>query len=432
MTVRAVICDLGGVVIRIDPDRIRARWAARSALPADAVHVGFPDAVYEAFERDELTPVEYLAHVRETLRLDGTDAELADDFNALYLGVDEAVVAHLTRLRERGWTVVALTNTNRIHEPVWAQRYAAALAVFDAVHCSHDLRARKPEPAAFTAVLDAHGLAASDTVFVDDTLRNVRAATALGMHGVHFTDAQDLGRQLAALIPGRPRGADGVDGVDGVDGEGDHPADAPSVELLRPRVVQLLAVHGTEAGTIVHAPTGWGKTTALRQWWEAAGDAAGPGSVSLTLTEADTGRVWERVADALAAEGATDGEVLPHPDTITRALAPRTAPTFITLDGLDTLPAYLVEELVTFVRAAPPLVFIVVATRAPLPAELEGFAADEVLVRLGPRELAFRPAEVARLWQQLHGTEPEPATVEAILARTDGQPAAVARLVADG
>ena len=196
---RAVLCDLGGVVIRIDPDRIRSRWAARSPLPASEVHAAYPDAAYEALERDELSPAEYLAHVRERLRLQGDDAELAADFTDLYLGADAAVVDLLERLHRDGVRLIALTNTNRLHEQVWSRRFATELGVFERIHCSHDLRARKPERAAFERVLEADGLTPSATVFVDDLDEHVEAAGALGLRAIVFTGAAALARDLAAL-----------------------------------------------------------------------------------------------------------------------------------------------------------------------------------------------------------------------------------------
>jgi len=196
---QAVLCDLGGVVIRIDPARIRSRWAARSSLPASEVHAAYPDAAYEAFERDELSVGEYLAHVRERLQLQGDDEELAADFNDLYLGADAAVVDLLWRLRHRGVRLVALTNTNRLHHRAWSRRFGAELEVFETIHCSHDLRARKPERAAFERVLDADGLTPSATVFVDDLPANVEAARALGLQGLVFTGAAALERDLARL-----------------------------------------------------------------------------------------------------------------------------------------------------------------------------------------------------------------------------------------
>lgn len=198
-SIRAVLCDLGGVVIRIDADRIRAGWARLSPLPDHEVFAAYPDDAYVHFERDELTEGEYLRHVRERLRIDGTDEQILGAFNDLLLGVDRDTVDLLHQLRNRGALMLALTNTNRTHHHVWSRRYADALEVFDEVHCSHVLGCRKPEPEAFWRVLDEHGLEPGDVVFIDDDPANVTAAQAVGLTALVFTDASTLARQLASL-----------------------------------------------------------------------------------------------------------------------------------------------------------------------------------------------------------------------------------------
>lgn len=199
MAIRAVLCDLGGVVIKIDPDRIRSRWAELSALPPQLVHSAYPDDVYDSFERDEITEDEYIAHVRDRLSLQGTPEQIRAAFNDLYLGVDEDTVDLLRRLKERGVLVLALTNTNRTHHGVWSRRFAGALDVFEQVHCSHDLRCRKPEPQVFRRVLKAHGLQAGEVVFIDDVPGHVEAAETAGLEALVFTDAEALRRRLEAL-----------------------------------------------------------------------------------------------------------------------------------------------------------------------------------------------------------------------------------------
>lgn len=199
MPYRAVICDLGGVVVRIDSDRVRQHWAAVSDLPDAASLAPYPDATYEAFERGDVTEAEYFAHVRSTLQCRETDEELLDGFNALFLGIDHDVIQQLRDLRDDGVLVIALTNTNVAHQRVWARQFADELAVFEHVHCSHELGARKPEPAAFEQVLAAHALDVREAVFIDDVPDYVDAATALGMHGILFESAPALARDLNRL-----------------------------------------------------------------------------------------------------------------------------------------------------------------------------------------------------------------------------------------
>ena len=57
----------------------------------------------------------------------------------------------------------------------------------------------KPDPALFHILLRRNDIAPSRAVFIDDTLRNVEAANALGLHGIHFTSPEALERELRAL-----------------------------------------------------------------------------------------------------------------------------------------------------------------------------------------------------------------------------------------
>ena len=67
---------------------------------------------------------------------------------------------------------------------------------FEAVVVSAEVGMMKPHPEIFQYLLQHHQLHADETVFIDDHLPNIEAASALGMHTIHFVDAEDTARQL--------------------------------------------------------------------------------------------------------------------------------------------------------------------------------------------------------------------------------------------
>jgi HAD superfamily hydrolase (TIGR01509 family) len=77
---------------------------------------------------------------------------------------------------------------------------------FDAVVRSREIKALKPDPRAFTRVLDALAVRPDRTVFVDNNPANIDGATALGMQSVLLTTAQETMAALKELL-----GADGED-----------------------------------------------------------------------------------------------------------------------------------------------------------------------------------------------------------------------------
>ncbi|WP_344864398.1 HAD family phosphatase [Planomonospora alba] len=70
---------------------------------------------------------------------------------------------------------------------------------------SADLRLAKPDPRMFRQVCERLGADPGDLLFVDDREENVRAAEALGIESVLFTDAPRLRSALCGAPAGLPR-----------------------------------------------------------------------------------------------------------------------------------------------------------------------------------------------------------------------------------
>ena len=71
--------------------------------------------------------------------------------------------------------------------------------LFDVVVGSGDVGYTKPDPKIYQIALDSLGVRPSDTLFIDDTPGHVRAAEALGMHGIVYVNADRLVSDLHAL-----------------------------------------------------------------------------------------------------------------------------------------------------------------------------------------------------------------------------------------
>ena len=67
---------------------------------------------------------------------------------------------------------------------------------FDASVFSCDVGVCKPEPEIYHECLLALGVHPSDVLFFDDREPNVRAAEALGLHAILFTDASSAAREI--------------------------------------------------------------------------------------------------------------------------------------------------------------------------------------------------------------------------------------------
>ena len=110
-------------------------------------------------------------------------------------GPIEGTVAVLRELRGAGTPLYALTNW--LHEtfPVALERFEF-MSWFRGIVVSGQEKLIKPDPQIYRLLVDRHGLRPEDIVYIDDNPRNSAAATALGMHGIHFTGPAALREEL--------------------------------------------------------------------------------------------------------------------------------------------------------------------------------------------------------------------------------------------
>jgi putative hydrolase of the HAD superfamily len=203
--VRAVVCDLDGVVRHFDLAALagieRAAGLAEGAIFA------------VAFDSRNLSPAVCGAVDDETWRA-GVAAELgslvgevcardAVDAWSRDIGTVDPDMLDLLELVRRNHPVVLLTNaTSRLRGDLSS---LGLLAHVDAVVSSAETGCPKPQRGAFQAAdavverLLGRRLAPEEVLFIDDTPAHVDAAVLHGWTAIRFTGASDLARTVSRL-----------------------------------------------------------------------------------------------------------------------------------------------------------------------------------------------------------------------------------------
>lgn len=101
-------------------------------------------------------------------------------------------------LKENGYKVLFLSNFSEkaLHEGSAAMDFVPHM---DGGIFSYKVHLIKPDPAIYKLLLSQYGLAPEECVFMDDTLRNVEAAAALGIHAIHFKNKEQAQNELALI-----------------------------------------------------------------------------------------------------------------------------------------------------------------------------------------------------------------------------------------
>jgi putative hydrolase of the HAD superfamily len=193
-----LIFDLGGVVVRWDPDAIIA-----SVFSQEEVRKRVEQAVFahpDWLELDRGTLGREDAIRRAAQRAGMAEAEI----RKLLLAVPPSLVPFpetvdlLYRLKARGHPLYCLSNMHfaSIEHLEREQRF---FEVFSGAVISCRLNLCKPEAAIYEHALKTYNLKAAETIFIDDVEKNVAAAGKLGIRTILFRNAAQCERELRAL-----------------------------------------------------------------------------------------------------------------------------------------------------------------------------------------------------------------------------------------
>jgi len=188
MNTEAIIFDFGGVLLPVDYEAVVKAFAALD--PDGNAHAYTQQKqlpLFDAFERGEMSPAEFLREL-QNLFPRAAERQLLDAWNAILGQMPEARLLLLEKIR-RHYRIFLLSNTNAIHaahfEEQFRQRFGRLPDTwFDAVYYSHECGFRKPEKAIFDLVLLENNLNAGRTLFFEDTFANIQGALQAGIPSV--------------------------------------------------------------------------------------------------------------------------------------------------------------------------------------------------------------------------------------------------------
>jgi len=119
-------------------------------------------------------------------------------FDEMMAGAIDGTVAILEELHGRGVPLYGLTNWSAETFPHALKRFAF-FQRFRGIVVSGEIKLKKPDPRIFAHLVATHRLTPAETVFIDDSPKNVDAAKAAGLQALHFTHPERLAADLRSL-----------------------------------------------------------------------------------------------------------------------------------------------------------------------------------------------------------------------------------------
>lgn len=198
--IRAVIFDLGGVILRTVDPQPRTLLAQQYGMTyAEIEEVVFNNPVARQGESGQATTEEVWAEVARRMNL--TDDQVPA-FRRQFFGgdkVDFSLIELIQSLRGKYRTAL-LSNTWIVDLPRFLREDLQIPDTFDVIISSAEVGVAKPNPEIFQVALEKVGAKPEEAVFVDDNFANIEAASAIGIRTVRFFDVDEARRALATFV----------------------------------------------------------------------------------------------------------------------------------------------------------------------------------------------------------------------------------------
>lgn len=204
--IQNIIFDLGGVVIDLNrPEAVRRLEKLGLSEVGDLLGQYVQKPPFLDLETGRMTAADFFDTIRTLCRdsatggLEVTDRQIADAFNAFLVDIPTERLERLRQLRMMGFRIFALSNTNPVMFNSWIanefrKEGGSVNDYFDGIVTSFQELVCKPDRQIFGILLRRYGLNPAQTLMLDDSEANCRAAADCGMHAlrVGYTPKDDM------------------------------------------------------------------------------------------------------------------------------------------------------------------------------------------------------------------------------------------------
>ena len=178
-----IIFDFGGVILDIDPDLSRRRFA--EMLGIENARKLETEQLPQLYETGSISRTEFVDRINLIAKTNIPENEIIAAWNAMLLNYKPARIEWIKRLH-KDHKLLLLSNTNDAHFEYFHNKLIAEYGVtfyqlFDHVYLSHEMGLLKPSHEIYERVIAEQQLNLQRTLFIEDTARNVAGAQKVGL-----------------------------------------------------------------------------------------------------------------------------------------------------------------------------------------------------------------------------------------------------------
>src|SRR5690349_8680364 len=189
--IKNIIFDLGGIFLNIDFSKTEKAFSELGVEFNNFYSQHHASDLFELLETGKISPEEFHDAFVEETGLNLSYEQLERAWTALLLGFPVERIHWLQEMGKR-YKIFLFSNTNKIHYDVFTEIFREQTGfedfnkLFVKAYYSHEIGLRKPYPESYLYILNEQNLKPEETLFVDDTIKNIEGAKQVGLKTVHL------------------------------------------------------------------------------------------------------------------------------------------------------------------------------------------------------------------------------------------------------
>ena len=191
--IKNIIFDLGGVILDIDEDIVCKELEKLGVSVTELFHSKEFMDIMSKFDTGIYTAPTFRKKVKAFIGQEKmTDQKFDSIWNAMLLDIPRERIEAIEKVKKH-YKIFLMSNSNVIHYDLYVRDlqlrfgYHEFVELFNKSYFSFAEHLEKPDPRFFELILDHEGLLPEETLFIDDTEANIKAAKSLGIHTYHIS-----------------------------------------------------------------------------------------------------------------------------------------------------------------------------------------------------------------------------------------------------
>ena len=207
MTIKAVIWDLGGVIVRTEDFTSRERIARQlEKTRQELEELVFSGESGQLTQLGQQSDEAHWERVRQALQI---SPEEFPAFQQAFWGgdrLDDSLVNFIRNLRPTYRTGLLSNHFPGLRNTLATQWKIAD--AFDQIVISAEEGILKPDPRIYQIMLERLTVPAEEAIFIDDFIKNIHGAQAVGLQAIHFRYPEQAKIELLGFLNGQESGAE--------------------------------------------------------------------------------------------------------------------------------------------------------------------------------------------------------------------------------